>query len=77
MEINEALVIPAIIGLVLVLRSLKAPAWVLPLASLALGIVAALGVFPAETQAMSILKGVVFGLSASGLWSGGKALVGR
>lgn len=69
---------PAIIALVPVVVGLTAMAklyidsrWA-PLISLAFGIGGAF-LFPAATVAITILSGIVVGLSASGLYSGTKA----
>jgi len=67
-----ALLIPVIVGLVEVLRGLKIKDRFLPIVSivLGLGLTWILGEF-------NILQGLVVGLSASGLYSGGKAVIGK
>lgn len=45
-----------------------------PIASLALGIAGSF-LIPAPTLALTVLQGLVVGLSASGLYSGGKSVV--
>jgi hypothetical protein len=59
--------------LVEVVKRLGLPSKFAPLVSVVLGLVLAFLVYPDPTQA--ILIGVAFGLSASGLYSGGKALL--
>lgn len=66
--------IPVVIGLVSALKiSFMADRYA-PLASIVLGILGAF-VFPAATVPLTILAGLVIGLSASGLYSGTKATV--
>lgn len=66
--------IPVVIGLVSTLKIAFMADRYAPLASLVLGIAGAF-VFPATTIPLTILAGLVIGLSASGLYSGTKATV--
>ncbi len=66
--------IPVVIGLVSTLKMAFMTDKYAPLASIALGIGGAF-VFPAATIPLTILAGIVIGLSASGLYSGTKATV--
>lgn len=65
--------IPLLVGLVEAVKKVGLPSKFAPLVSIALGLVFGLLLFPFPTQA--ILLGIAFGLSASGLYSGGKALL--
>lgn len=65
-----------IVGLVQVAKRLGLPSRFAPLLSLLLGIaLVSLGL--KGISAASIFSGLIVGLSASGLWSGTKALSGR
>lgn len=68
----QSALIPVIVGLVAVARKLGVPTRFLPLASVILGVA---GVFLTNGQNPEILAGVVAGLSASGLYSGTKAVI--
>lgn len=65
--------IPIALGLVAVAKQVGLPSKYAPVASILIGtgLVALTGV---EWQTM-IAQGIIVGLSASGLWSGGKALI--
>lgn len=71
-EIYDVLIVPLIIGLVAVARKSGVPTKVLPL--LALGIGVGAGVLYASNGDIKqgVLVGAMFGLSASGLYSGAK-----
>lgn len=74
-EFLNAALVPVIIGVVSVFKSAGMPSRFAPLASLALGIG---GVFllPHDVAlGVTILIGIGSGLSASGLYSGAKAMV--
>ncbi len=73
MEINEAIIVPVILALVEILKKAGVPGKYAPLVSLVLGIG---GMFLFSGFSLeSGIKGLVFGLSASGLYSGTKAVV--
>lgn len=76
MELTELTAIPVIVALVEMTKKLAfIPEKFYPLISLALGIIVAFllpGVWDVKA---SIIKGVLFGLGASGLYSGTKAVV--
>jgi len=63
--------IPLVIGLVQVAKAMKLPDNFAPLASLVLG--CALVALTGATWQASLVQGIIVGLSASGLYSGGKA----
>lgn len=73
LEIYDVLIVPLIIGLVAVARKSGVPVRALPLVSLALGVL--VGVLYASNGDVKqgVLMGAMFGLSASGLYSGAKA----
>ena len=64
--------VPVVIGLVQGIRTLGLPDRYAPVASIVLGILGAF-VFPAVTIPLTILSGIVVGLSACGLYSGVRA----
>jgi hypothetical protein len=72
-------IVPLIIGLVQVLKQTGLPDRFAPVASLGLGLAFA-GVQIATGAALepfaALLTGIAYGLSASGLYSGGRAVVG-
>lgn len=74
-EISPAIValVPIIIGLTSVAKLYLDSKWA-PLIALALGIGGAFFI-PASTVAITILSGIVVGLTASGLYAGTKAVV--
>lgn len=64
--------VPVVIGVVAAIRQTGFVAdRFAPLASIAVGMVASL-LFPASTIGLTVLAGIVIGLSASGLYSGTK-----
>lgn len=65
--------VPVVIGLTS-LAKMYMPSKYAPIVSLALGVAGAF-LFPASTIAVTILSGVVVGLTASGLYSGTKATI--
>lgn len=67
--------VPVVLGIVQAVKAAGLPSRFAPLASLALGIGLSflVGAFWRE----AILQGVIVGLSASGLWSGAKAVSGK
>lgn len=74
-DLTQGAVPVVIVGLVEVAKKLGAPDRLLPLLAIALGMVAAVFVFPESTHQMSVYKGIVFGLVASGLWSQTRTMV--
>ena len=77
MEMYDVVLIPLIIGLIELLKVFKLPKKLLPLASVALGVtVGIVYVYPHDIKG-GILVGLMMGLSASGMYSGGKTLVER
>lgn len=75
MEYTEAIIIAIIVGLVELLKQAGLPKKASPLVALAFGIAGGvIYLFPGDVKA-GIFMGLVMGLSASGLYSGGKALL--
>jgi len=75
MEIYDVVLIPLIIGMVELLKMYGMKKRLLPPIALLFGIVGGIFyVYPEDIKA-GILVGVMMGLSASGLYSGGKAVV--
>ena len=75
MEYTEAIIIAVIVGLVEVLKQAGLPKKASPLVALAFGVAGGvIYLFPGDVKA-GIFMGLVMGLSASGLYSGGKALL--
>lgn len=74
-EVYDVVLIPFIIGLVEVLKYFHLPKQLLPIAALTLGITAGIVyVYPGNVKA-GILVGLMMGLSASGMYSSGKAMI--
>ena len=77
MEIYDVILIPLIIGMVELLKMYGMKKRLLPPIALVFGIFGGIFyVYPEDIKA-GILVGVMMGLSASGLYSGGKAVVER
>lgn len=75
MEYTEAIIIAVIVGLVELLKQAGLPKKASPLVALAFGVAGGvIYLFPGDVKA-GIFMGLVMGLSASGLYSGGKALL--
>lgn len=75
MEYTDVLLIAVIVGMVELLKQLNFPHKLLPVASLLLGVVGGVAyLHPGDIKA-GILMGIIMGLSASGLYSGGKTMV--
>ena len=75
MEYTEAVIIAIIVGLVELFKQAGLPKKASPLVALAFGIAGGvIYLFPGDIKA-GIFMGLVMGLSASGLYSGGKALL--
>jgi len=64
--------IPVTVGLVQIIKVAGLPSKFAPIASIAIG-VGAVALVATAWQAI-VAQGVIVGLAASGLWSGGKAL---
>lgn len=75
MELNEAIVIPVLIAFVELFKGLGLPKKYAALVTLALSVL--LGIFYLEPGNIKsgVLKGIIYGLSASGLYSGTKNTV--
>lgn len=74
-EIYDVLIVPLIIGLVAVAKKSGVPTKVLPVLSLAIGLVVGIIYASNGDIKQGVLVGAMLGLSASGLYSGGKAVV--
>jgi uncharacterized membrane protein YdjX (TVP38/TMEM64 family) len=72
MNLDIAIIVPIVIALVEVAKRIKLPDQYAPLLSIILGVAGAF-IFPQATIQLTILEGLVFGLSASGLYSGVRA----
>lgn len=75
-EVNQLLIVPIILGLVEIAKKFSPPAQFLPVLALLLGIIGAF-VFPEPRPELTVVKGLVFGLAASGLWSQSTTLARR
>lgn len=74
--LDETLLTSIVIGLVSSAKTVGFPAKFAPILSLLLGVVASVAFMSADlTIAESVFKGIVIGLTASGLYSGVKAMV--
>jgi hypothetical protein len=73
-QVNELLIVPVVLGLVEVAKRFGPSDKLLPVLALMLGVIGAF-VFPEATPPLTALKGLVYGLAASGLFSGGKTLI--
>lgn len=69
-----AVAVAIIVGLVEMAKQIGLPTKFAPLASLIIGVAASF-LFPAATVALTILFGVITGLTACGLYSGAKATI--
>ena len=77
MEYTDILLVGVIFGLVALLKYLNVPSRALPIASLAFGLLGGIFyLFPGDLKA-GILTGIIMGLSASGFYSGGKAVIDK
>lgn len=75
MEIYDVVLIPLIIGMVELLKMYGLKRRLLPLMALVFGVLGGIFyIYPQDPKA-GILVGIMMGLSASGLYSGGKAVV--
>jgi hypothetical protein len=75
LEIYDVVLIPLIIGIVELLKMYGMPKRFLPVVAIIFGIVGGIVyIYPYDVKA-GILIGLMMGLSASGLYSGSKAVV--
>jgi len=75
MQIYDFLLIPLIVGIVQVIKYFGfKKKWFLPLASLLFGILAGVIYLYPNNVSAGVLIGIILGLSASGMYSGGKAM---
>jgi hypothetical protein len=75
LEIYDVVLIPLIIGIVELLKMYGMPKRLLPVVAIVFGIVGGIVyIYPYDVKA-GILIGLMMGLSASGLYSGSKAVV--
>lgn len=74
-SIGDVTLVPIIMGLVEILKKFGLSPQYAALASIAIGVVI-VGLGTGWSSA-GVLNGIVLGLSASGLWSGGKAVIGK
>jgi len=72
MELQDTLIVPVVIGLVEIAKRQGLSSRWAPFLSLALGVAGALLLIGLTPEAG--LQGILFGLSAAGLYSGGKAI---
>lgn len=75
MQIHDAVLIPIIISIVELLKFYGLKKKLIPLISIALGIAGAIIYVNPNSIKEGILVGIVMGLSACGLYSGGKTLM--
>lgn len=75
MELTELTAIPIIVALVQLFKPLNISEKFYPFISLALGIIIAFLIPEPWDPKFSIIKGILFGLSASGLYSGTKKVI--
>lgn len=75
MEITDVVLIPVIVGLVDALKGYGLPKRWLPVLSILFGVVGGVVyLFPGDWR-LGVVSGVMMGLSAGGLYAGGKVLV--
>ncbi|MBO0600109.1 hypothetical protein I2483_00390 [Sporosarcina sp. E16_3] len=75
MEIYDVVLIPLIIGIVSLLKMYGMPRKLLPVMALIFGVVGGIiYIYPEDIKA-GILVGLMMGLSASGLYSGGRTVI--
>lgn len=75
--ITLAVITAVVIGLVQVFKGLGLPAKWCPLAAIACGVLATLGLSLFEANFSVIMTGIIIGLTAVGLYSGTRATVGN
>lgn len=69
----ETLIIPLVLGLTEVFKRAGVPIKYIPALSILLGVMGVVAIYGAD--ATNIVQGIVYGLSASGLWSGVKTVL--
>ncbi|ARD46982.1 hypothetical protein SporoP37_01550 [Sporosarcina sp. P37] len=75
MDVTDIVLIPVIIGLIEVLKVYGLPKKLMPIFALLFGIGGGIFyLFPHDWKS-GVLSGIIMGLSASGLYSGGKTIV--
>lgn len=77
MEVSKEflILVPVVVGVVQVIKTVGMPSKYAPLTSLILGVAGALFFIGGGVTGMNALQGVIVGLTASGLWSGVKATI--
>ncbi len=75
MELTELTAVPVVIALVEIVKRFGVSEKLYPVISLIIGISIAFMLPEPWNPRLSIIKGVLFGLSASGLYSGGKKVL--
>ncbi len=68
--------IPVALGIVEAIKALNLPSRFAPIVSIAVGILL-VTLVPELTWQATIAQGIIVGLAASGLWSGGKATINK
>ena len=72
------ILVPVVLGVVQAIKiAFKVDSKWAPLISVISGVVGAYSLFPVASVGVSILQGLVVGLTACGLWSGTKTTVGN
>jgi hypothetical protein len=74
---NSILIVPIILGIVQAIKMTKVPDKYAPVISVVVGVLLAFVTSGGETWGHSTIAGVIYGLSASGLYSGAKTVTGR
>lgn len=74
--IETGIIIAAIVGLVEVVKAFGLNSHFAPALSVALGVLFAFGVAVEATVGLTVFNGILYGLMASGLYSGTRASVG-
>lgn len=75
--IETTLIIAVIIGLVQAVKQFGLKSKHAPLLAIVFGVVAAFGVAQEATLGLTVFSGIVFGLTAAGLYSGTRAVTGK
>ncbi|MEV2910049.1 transposase [Paenibacillus larvae] len=73
-EITDVVIVAVIVGIVEMAKGMGLPARLAPLLSVILGIMAGVVYFPGDLK-ISVIFGVISGLSSCGLYSAGKSAV--
>lgn len=74
--IEIGVIVAVIIGLVQVLKMSGLPSQFAALAAIVIGVAAAFFVAPAATIGLTVFNGILYGLSASGFYSGTRSTIG-